>query len=94
MALIHVRHKVNDYKAWKQVFDGFIEKRKAGGEKGFVILRGVEDPNNLFIIFEWDSPENAHKFMSSEGLKAAMQKGGVAEPPQIDFVTLADKGSL
>ena len=94
MALIHVRHKVNDYEAWKKVFDEFIETRKAGGEKGFVIWRGADDPNNLFIIFEWDSEENAHKFMNSEELKAAMQKGGVAEQPEIDFVTLADKGEL
>jgi heme-degrading monooxygenase HmoA len=36
----------------------------------------LDDPNDLFILFEWDKKENAKKFMESEDLKKAMKRGG------------------
>jgi hypothetical protein len=86
MAHLFIKHKVKDYPAWKKVFDGFIENRKAGGEKSYQILHPDNDPNNLLAIFEWDSLENARQFAGSSGLKNAMSNAGVIEQPEIYFL--------
>jgi heme-degrading monooxygenase HmoA len=86
MAHLLIRHKVKDYAAWKKVFDGFIDTRKAGGEKTFQILHTDNDSNNLVAYFEWDSLENAKKFASSPELKDTMGKAGVVEQPEIYFL--------
>jgi heme-degrading monooxygenase HmoA len=86
MAHLLIRHKVKDYPAWKEVFDGFIDTRKAGGEKTYQILHTDNDSNNLVAIFEWDSLENAKKFTLSSELKDTMGKAGVAEQPEIYFL--------
>ena len=92
MAYVFVNHKVANYKPWKSTFDAFIETRRAGGEKSFDIFQPENDPNNLFLMFEWDSLDKARKFMSSEELKNTMKKAGVTGEPHIHFLNELDKG--
>jgi quinol monooxygenase YgiN len=94
--MIHVliRHRVRDYDVWKAGFDGFIDHRKAGGENAYHIFRPDDDPNNLILLFEWDSIENAKTFMTSAALKQAMEKAGVVEAPEIHYLNLVDHGAL
>jgi heme-degrading monooxygenase HmoA len=92
MAHIFVKHKVANYNAWKSTFDAFIETRRARGEKSFQILHPENEPNNLLLMFEWNSLENARSFMTSEELKNAMKQAGVVEEPQIQFLNELDKG--
>lgn len=94
MPQILVRHKVNNYAAWKDVFDKFVDTRRASGEKSFHIMSPADDPNDLTLLFDWDTAENAKAFMESPELKNAMQKGGVAEEPQIQFLDKIASGTL
>ena len=93
MTHLLIRHRVKDYDAWKGQFDEFITQRKAGGERGFQVYRPVDDPNNLVLLFEWDSVENASTFMHSKALKDAMVKAEVLEPPKCEFLHLTDRGA-
>ena len=86
MAQLFVRHKVKDYPAWKNVFDGLVETRRASGEKKYKIFHPDNEPNNLLAIFDWDNLENARKFAGSSELKDAMQNDGVIEQPEIYFL--------
>ena len=86
MAHLLIKHKVKDYSAWRKVFDGVSDIRKAGGEKSYQILHTDNDNNSLVAIFEWDSLENAKKYTSSPELKEAMGKAGVVEQPEIYFL--------
>ncbi len=86
MANVLIRHKVEDYPAWKTTFDEFIDNRKAGGERTWRIWHTDDDPNNLVLLFEWDELANARKFLASADLKAAMENAGVTEPPEIYFL--------
>lgn len=88
------KHKVQDYPKWKAAFDSFAEKRKSSGELTYTIYHSDNDSNDLTMIFEWDSAENAKKFMTSQELKDAMQQGGVIEEPQIQFLTEVARGAL
>ena len=86
MATVIVQHKVKDFAEWKKTFDSAIEMRKSAGELSAQVFRDAEDPNSLTVINQWDSIENAQKFVQSPELKAAMEKAGVAGPPMITFL--------
>jgi quinol monooxygenase YgiN len=94
MTRIFVRHRVKDFPQWKDVFDGFVKTRKAGGEKAYQVFQDDADENNLFLIFEWDNRPNAEKFFASTDLKNTMQKAGVAEAPEIHYLQEAEVGVL
>ena len=86
MAYVLSRHKVEDYARWKQVFDEFIDMRRKNGELSHQIFHIEGDPNNIEALFRWNTLENARKFLNSKELQTAMQKGGVAEPPEVTFL--------
>ena len=86
MAHFLVHHKVEDYKTWKLVFDGHSSLRSEAGSQGGKIFRSTNDPNELFVLLEWDSLENAQKFAQSDSIKEAMQKAGVVGIPSVYFV--------
>lgn len=86
MSNIIVHHKVEDYSKWKPYFDEHSSFRAQMGSKGAKVLRNANDPNDLFIIFEWDNTDNAKKFSNSDNLKDVMQKAGVKGMPDIYFV--------
>ena len=86
MATMLVHHKVKDYTAWKAVYDSVEDLRAANGEISDTIYQDANDPNSLTVVFDWDSLENAQKYATSPELKAAMEKAGVAGPPDIHFL--------
>ena len=94
MSTILIKHKVSDYSTWKNAFDNFADFRKSSGEKSFRILHQESDPNDLTLLFEWDSQQNAESFLTSEKLKSTMQEAGVTEAPNIQFLNEVAEGSL
>ena len=48
MVNVYVRHRIQDYTTWKQVFDGFASKRRAGGEQTYKVARVVGNPT-IFV---------------------------------------------
>ena len=82
-----VRHKVEDYERWKPVFDhDHGATRKRSGSKGGWILRSADDPNELVILLEWDSSENARHFVNADETREAMHRAGVADEPDVYFL--------
>ena len=73
MPHVLIRHKVEDYTKWKAVFDAHKAMRKAGGEKTYHIFHAASDPNNLVLLFEWNSLDNARRFLESQELRQAMR---------------------
>jgi heme-degrading monooxygenase HmoA len=49
-------------------------------------LRNADDPNELLILLEWDSLENARRFTDADDLREAMQRAGVADQPDVYFL--------
>jgi len=89
MASMLIQHKVEDFAAWKKVFDASIGLRTSNGELSAQIFRDASDPNSLTILNKWNSLENARKFAQSPELKAAMEKAGVAGLPTVSFLNEA-----
>ena len=86
MAHFLVHHKVEDYKTWKSAFDGYSTLRSEAGSLGGKIFRSTNNPNELFVLLEWDSLANAQKFAQSDNIKEAMKNAGVVGMPAIYFV--------
>ena len=86
MPYILVRHKVKNYGKWKPLFDEHGSTRKQSGSKGGRLYRNADHPNEIVMIFEWDSHANAKKFAKSADLKEVMKKAGVSDKPDIFFL--------
>jgi quinol monooxygenase YgiN len=86
MVSVFIRHRVSDYAVWRQVFDAYAPQRRAGGEQAYRISHQLGEPNSLCLFFEWDSVENAKRFLASEDLASTMQRAGICDQPEI-YVT-------
>ncbi len=86
MVHVLVRHKVSDYNRWKEAFDSHLNVRKRAGEIGFRLFHRVEDPRDVFLLLDWQTTEEARKFMDSEELHSAMAKAGVIGAPEIQYL--------
>lgn len=91
MVYIHVRHRVEDYARWREAFDNHAAARQAGGatDEAYV-MRTINDPNEVTVVLGWSDQEKAQTFAQSASLKEAMEKAGVAGPPEVRFLEVAD----
>ena len=56
-----------------------------------LIRHKVED---YVLLFEWDSLDNARRFLESEELRQAMKKAGVSGQPDVHFLKEGQRGSV
>jgi len=87
MIYLLVHHEVADYPAWKASFDSALDWRSRHGERSCRIFRGVQNPNELTLLLEWENFEKAQAFIGSDELKARMAKAGVKTAPRVDYMT-------
>ena len=93
MSYLIVHHTVEDFAQWKPFFDSDTAARKAAGSQGGQVLRGTDNPNEVVIIFKWDSTENAHQFTQSPALREVMHQAGVIGRPDIYFLEVVEQVS-
>ena len=79
MAFMLTRIEVDDYDAWKPIFDSDPPgARKAA--KGHRLLRSLEEPNDVFVQVEFGSPEDAkaarERLLASGVLERVTVKAG------------------
>jgi heme-degrading monooxygenase HmoA len=91
MAYLLVRHKIENYARWRPIFDDNGGDRKANGSKGGRLFRNAADPNEMVILFEWDDIKKAQQFAQSPELRAAMERAGVVDRPDIYFLEEIEK---
>ena len=92
MATVFIRHRIKNYVKWRKTFDSFILTRRAGGELTYSIGHLPGKPNNLCLIFQWDTVAHAAKFLKSKELRAAMKEAGVTEKPDVFIFEEKDRG--
>ena len=90
---ILVKHTVEDFDTWKPGFDDHASTRVEYGSQGYTLFRDSADPNELIILMEWDSAENAQRFMEESDLKERMEELGVIGEPEITFIEEAEAKS-
>jgi hypothetical protein len=74
--------KVDDFDTWKGFFDEDpVGRRQAA--TGHVMLRGVDDPNEVFTRVEFDSLEDAKSFRDRLVASGALDSTTVLTPPTV-----------
>lgn len=86
-----IRHKVQDYDAWKPAFDEHGAFRRSAGSRGGLVFRNAEDPNEVLILLEWENLEGARQFTAADDLRETMQRAGVADQPDFYLLEEADR---
>jgi hypothetical protein len=62
MHILRIEHAVDDYDAWKQMFDSDPLGREQGGVRGYRVMRAAEDPSLVLIDLEFDDASEADAF--------------------------------
>jgi heme-degrading monooxygenase HmoA len=82
-----VRHKVADFSKWKSVYDSHLPARQKAGVSEMHLLRNIDDPNEVIILFELEDLQKAREFSASSDLRERMQEAGVVDKPDIYFLS-------
>ena len=85
MATIVVLHRVRDYGAWREVYDGFADFQRSSGVVEKSVHRAKDDPNNVLVLHRFNTMGDAESFLASSELREAMQRAGVEGEPRIEF---------
>jgi len=86
-ATLVVRHSVNDYAAWHAVYEELEPLRQQHGCTDKRVLVSPEDGNDILITHDFPSVEAAGAFAHDPGLRAGMERAGVAGAPRIEIFT-------
>jgi quinol monooxygenase YgiN len=90
-----IRHRVADFDAWKDVYDGFAPIQAEHGVQGHKVLRSIENPNDVIVTHTFDSRETAKAFFAMPELKEAMSQAGVdADSIEISYFDEVESGAL
>jgi quinol monooxygenase YgiN len=86
-ATLVVEHKVSDYAAWRKVYDSLEPLRAQHGCTGQRVMQRPDDGNDLFVIHDFPSAEQAANFAHDPALGAGMAQAGVEGAPRIEIFT-------
>ncbi|WP_435347127.1 DUF1330 domain-containing protein [Haloarchaeobius sp. HRN-SO-5] len=86
MPYLLIDHTVEDYEEWKPLFDDHTSTRAESGSEGGQVFHKEGEPNEVVVLFEWDSLENAHEFVASDDLRDVMEEAGVVGEPDLHFL--------
>ena len=88
--IIIVQHTVSDYDAWKQVFDEHEAVRRQHGATGHQLYRSADNPNEVTVVNQFPTREQAEAFATDPSLKEAMERGGVVSEPRVTWAVEAE----
>jgi quinol monooxygenase YgiN len=93
MQHVLIIHEIEDYPAWKKIFDQAAEIRKQAGEISYQLLRYDDDQNNIVHFSAWSSLDNARRFFESPELVEIRKKAGV-KAPEFIYLRELERGVL
>ncbi len=93
MAYVLIIHEVEDYLAWKRVFDRAADLRRDAGERTFQVLKYQHNPNRIVHFSAWISIEAARRFFESPQLVRIRAEAGV-KAPEFIYLEQLEAGSL
>ena len=75
MALMLIHFEVDDFDAWKKLFDEDPAGRAESGAISHMVSRAVDNPNEAFIRVEFPSVEHAKAFREKLLASGALERG-------------------
>jgi quinol monooxygenase YgiN len=86
-------HEVENYPAWKAVFDNAAAIRKEAGERSYQVLKFENEPNKIVHFSAWTSIANAKAFFESPKLVQIRKEAGV-NAPEFIYLDQLEAGDL
>lgn len=93
MEYVLIIHEVEDYTAWKNIFNEAATIRKNAGEISYQILKYPEEPNKIVHFSNWSSIDNAKAFFESPELVKIRKEAGV-KAPEFIYLEQLESGVL
>jgi hypothetical protein len=84
-ATLIVRHHVNDYGAWRSVYDSVDGLRQQHGCTADEVMVDPGDKQEVFVLHRFPTLEQAQAFASSDELHDAMGRADVTSAPRIEI---------
>ena len=85
MIIVIVQHQVEDYDAWRPLFDEHGTVRREYGCSSERVYQAVDDPNHTAVVMEYPTREAAEGLLADPSLREAMSRGGVIGAPSVTF---------
>ena len=85
MAKLFIRHRVADFGKWKIVYDDNEATRIKYGAKKADVFTSTKNPNEIIVVTEWGSKEQAKKFVESSALSDAFKRAGLLGAPEVTY---------
>jgi len=79
MTYMLCRNRVADFSRWKAVFASHEAAHREAGLRLVSLWRAVEEPNNVFFMFEVASLDKARKFISNPEAAKVGEASGVID---------------
>ena len=79
MTVMLCRNRVVDFEKWKTVFDSNPHALRDSGLRLMNLWRELEDPNNVFFLFEVTDIDKARAFISDPKGAEIGRKSGVLD---------------
>ncbi len=84
--MILAKAKLEDFDRFWSVFTTKgAEHRRKYGSAGSRVLRNEEDPNEVWVLFDW-SKEDYERFLADPQSQEIMASAGLKGPPEAVFV--------
>lgn len=79
-----------DYSKFINIFstEG-LKRRMMHGSRSSQVFRKDENPEHIFILFEWESKEAFSGFLNDENVQEIMKNAGTLSPPTFTFLEKA-----
>lgn len=87
MSYVLIIHEVENYAAWKVIFDQAVGLRRTAGELSYQVLQYENRPNQIVHFSAWVSIAAAKSFFESPELVEIRAKAGVKSP---EFIYLEE----
>jgi hypothetical protein len=79
MLVMLCRNRVQDFSTWKRVFDSKTDTQVDAGLRLIHLWREVEDPDNVFFLFEVTDRQKAEALISSPDSAEIGRQSGVLD---------------
>ncbi len=86
MNYILIRHKIADFGKWKPAYDAHASARAAAGLKEERLLRNIDNPIEVILLFSAQDLNKAKEFAGSDDLRQKMRQAGVIDKPDVWFL--------
>jgi hypothetical protein len=77
VAIMVMNFEVDDYDAWKGMFDEDPVGRAENGATGHLVSRAVDNPNEVLVRVEFGSVDQAKAFRERLLASGAIERGGM-----------------